>query len=89
MADKPRKTAQERAQEAVDLSQRKVNKLTERRDNLQRILEAVHDSLAAEERLLDFAKSHPALTQETAPAAPVTDADVQPEAPAAGQHDLF
>ena len=65
---KPKQTAQEKAQQAVDVAQRKVKKLEARRDDLAAKGQAVLDDLVAAQRQLDFLKQHPALTQETTPA---------------------
>jgi len=73
MTDKVRKTAQERAQEAVGVAQRKVDSITKRLAAAKAQVETLESDLKAEKALLDFAKSHPALTQETAPAAPVAE----------------
>jgi len=74
MADeKVRKTAQQKAQEAVDLAQRKVNSLISRKAKAKEALEALDADLKEASANLTYVKSHPALTQETAPAAPVAE----------------
>lgn len=84
MADKARKTAQQKAQEAVDLAQRKVNSLISRKAKAKEALEALDADLKEASANLTYVKSHPALTQPTEVAKPEPEVLPQagePEAP--------
>jgi hypothetical protein len=61
MAEKPRKTAQEKAQEALDVANRKVDSATERRDKTKALLEAIETDLKAYMAERDYLAQHPAL----------------------------
>jgi hypothetical protein len=100
MSETPRKTAKERAQDAVDLAQRKVDSITKRKAAAEAQVETLTSDLTAQQALLDFAKSHPALTQPSAdPKAAVAEPEIPvdpreangtaEEKPAKAQHDLF
>lgn len=63
MSDKPRKTAQEKAQEALDAAERKVTSLTERKAKAEAQVAALNVDLNAAIANRDYVKQHPALTQ--------------------------
>ena len=65
--EKPKVSAKEKAEQAVAVAQRKVDKLKARRDDLAAKGEAVVADLKAAEASLAYLKQHPALTQETTP----------------------
>lgn len=67
MSDKPRKTAQEKAQEALDAAERKVTSLTERKAKAQAQVAALNVDLNAAIANRDYVKQHPALTQTNPP----------------------
>lgn len=54
-------TAQEKAQEALEIANRKVKKLEEKRDKAKADLAAAIESLEAETRNRDYVAQHPAL----------------------------
>jgi hypothetical protein len=78
MADKPRKSAQQKAQEELDKAERLVKSLTTRRDRSKSTLATLEGDLKEAVAVRDHIASHPALTQPTedpqAPA-PVNPAD--------------
>ena len=62
---KVRKTAQQKAQEALDAAGRKVTSLTERLDKAKAAVTALETDLAAAKANRDYVAQHPALTQPT------------------------
>ena len=87
-------TAQEKAQEALEIANRKVKKLEEKRDKAKADLAAAIESLEAETRNRDYVAQHPALQSveehrlsvQTDPHDESShDLAAQPEKPVAGQ----
>jgi len=78
MAEKTRKTAQEKAQEALDVAERKVTTFTEKRDKAKADLETAIASLEVAERNRDYVKQHPALQPLEVDESPVDDGIVKP-----------
>lgn len=58
------KTPRQRAEEALGVAQRRVDKLTKDRDNLVRDLKAVEKDLEAAARRLDYVAANPDLPQK-------------------------
>jgi hypothetical protein len=78
--------AQEKAQEALEIANRKVKKLEEKRDKAKADLAAAIESLEAETRNRDYVAQHPAL-QAVEERVDPTPAE-QPVKPEAGQSSL-
>lgn len=80
-------TAQEKAQEALDIANRKIEKLQAKRDKAKADLDAAVKSLEAEERNRDYVAQHPALQsveEQVDPTPAEQPVKPEPAAPAAG-----
>lgn len=80
MADeKVKQTAKEKAAQALEVATRKVDKLKARIEDVRAKGEALTADLATAEANRAYLAQHPALTQETAPAAPADEATEKPQ----------
>ena len=83
---KPKQTAAEKAQHALDVLDRKLKKVKDKIDETAATGERLTKERDELQRQRDYAAQHPALTQETTPAPPPGDTD--PQKPA-GQESVL
>lgn len=79
-------TAQEKAQEALEIANRKVKKLEEKRDKAKADLAAAIESLEAETANRDYVAAHPALKSVEEHQASVAKEPYDPTEDAQPQH---